>query len=172
MTISFPEGIDAQGNGAVYWVPAIADVKAPTTAEIAAGLDISCAIGGFGPTGEQGTGTDIRYCSTQQFQTPGRLNVDIPPLEYVYDPQAPDSVEYPWYAAMAGGTPGFLVNRLGLAVDAPVAADQVVDVYQVTLGEKTRVPIDPSAEGGKLKVSQKPFVTGPAELDAVIAAGV
>ena len=172
MSISFPDGVDAQGNGAIYWVPAIADTAAPTVSEIAAGIDISCAVEGFGPTGEQGTGTDIRYCSTQQFQTPGRMNVDIPPILSVYDPQMPDSPDYPWYSAMADGAQGYIVNRLGLPYTEPVAAAQVVDVYQVTLGDKTRVPLDPSAEGGKFKVSQKPFVTGPAVLDAVVGAGV
>lgn len=170
MTAVFPEGVVAQGNGAVWFVPAIADVNAPTVTELNAGWNISCAVDGFSPGGDQGTSTDIRYCSTQQFEIPGRQTVTIDAIAYVYDPQEPDNVEmYEYYTELTPGRKGYMVNRLGLPFDTPAAAGQFVNLYPVTLGARNDVAIDPSAEGTKIKVSQKPFVSGPVRRDVALA---
>lgn len=172
MTVGFPEGVLAQGNGGLWFVPSIADLALPKVTEVSAGFVLSCAITTFSPTGDQGTSTDPRYCSTQQFEIPGRNTVSIDPLEYVYDPQEPDNdAEYKYYVELTEGRKGFAVNRLGLAYDLPLAASQYVNIYPVIVGAKNDVPIDPSAEGSKLKIRQKLFVSGPVKRDVALVAG-
>ena len=170
MTVAFPDGIDAQGNAALWFLPAIADPTSPTVSEFTAGVNLSCAIDGFSAPSEQASTNDIRYCSTQQFETPGRVTTTIDPINYVFDPQEPDNaIEYKHYNTLVAGSRGFLVNRLGMDVNTAPLAGQYVDVYPVTAGVQARQAIDPSAEGAKIKVTQKFFVTGPVRYDALVA---
>jgi hypothetical protein len=172
MTVNFPDGVDAQGNASLWFLPAIADPSAPTLAEFAAGVNLSCAIDGFSAPSEQGSSQDIRYCSKQNFENPGRVTTTIDPIAYVYDPQDPtNNTEYKHYNVLKAGVKGYLVNRLGVDVNTAIAATDVVDVYPVTAGNQSRQAIDPSAEGSKIKILQKFFVTGPVAYDAVVAAG-
>lgn len=172
MTAVFPDGVDAQGNAALWFLPAIADiVTGPSIAEFTAGTILSCAIDGFSPSSDQSTSTDLRYCSTATFEQPGRVTVSIDPINYVYDPQAPtNATMYKHYTTLKQGVKGFLVNRLGKDVNLAVAVTQVVDIYPVTCGAQARQPIDPSAEGSKIKITQKFFVTGQVIYDRAIAA--
>lgn len=161
MTVSFPLGISAKGNGAVWFLPAIADVAAgPRVSEFAAGINLSCAISGFAPTSEQGVVNRTRYCSRGTFEIPGTVTNTGPTLEYVYDPQDPESEEYEWFATLAQGTPGFLVNRLGIDFEDVVAAGQYVNIYPTQAGVQVPVAIDPGADGDELRISQRFFITG------------
>jgi len=177
MSVYYPDGVDAQGNEAVIFVPTIADLDAPTVAELtgASAVNLSCALRGFSPGGDQGSSDDTRLCSVQQFESPGRFAPSIDDWNYVYDPQAEeDTPENKHYEVLKGGVKGFVVDRRGIASGmdgVPVAADQKVDIYPVTLGEQRRAAIDPSAEGGKFEITQKPFVTGPVRYDVEVAAG-
>src|SRR4051812_11956234 len=118
MTVAFPDGIDAQGNAALWFVPALVNPLLPKLSELTAGANLSCAIDGFSAPSEQASTNDIRYCSTQQFETPGRVTTTIDPLNYVYDPQEPDNAtEYKHYTTLTVGVRGFLVNRLGVDVN-------------------------------------------------------
>lgn len=172
MTVVFPDGVLAQGNGGLWFVPSIANVLLPKVTEVAAGFVLSCAISGFSPSGDQGTSTDPRYCSTQQFEIPGRNQVSIDPLEYVYDPQNPDDVDtYEYYVELTEGRKGFAVNRLGLPYDQVLAVGDFVNIYPVIVGAKNDVPIDPTAEGSKIKIRQKLFVSGPVQRDVALVAG-
>lgn len=174
MTVYFPEGVDAQGNESLLWVPAIADTSAPKLTELTAtgAVNVSCAVRGFSPTAEQGTSEDIRLCSTESFENPGRVKNSIDDLDYVYDPQAADgSTTNKHYEVLVQGAKGFLVDRRGFnAQTEALAVGQKVDVYPVTLGAQRRKAVDPSAEGGKFEISQKPFVSGPVAKDAVLVA--
>lgn len=171
MSTIYPEGIIAQGNGAVWAVPALANINAPKLTELTAKILLSCGIRGFSPTGEQGSSTDPRYCSTQMFEVPGRYTPSIDPLEYVYDPQEPDNVaEYAYYTELTEGRSLFVINRLGLAYDLPPAAGQYVNVYPVVCGAKMDVPVDPGAEGTKIAVRQKLFISGPMVRDVALVA--
>lgn len=172
-TVFFPTGVDAQGNETVIYVPTLADPTAPTVAELtgAGAIDLSCALRGFEPQAEQGSTQDIRLCSRETFENPGRINRSINDITYVYDPQAASGAAgNKHYEALEEGTIGYLVDRRGLdARTAAVATGQKVDVYPVKLGAQRRVPVDPSTEGSKFEIMQKPFVTGPVILDAVVA---
>ena len=174
MSVYYPDGVDAQGNEAVIFVTTLADPNAPTVTELtgSSAVNLSCALRGFSPGGDQGSTTDTRLCSTQEFESPGRFAPSIDDLNYVYDPQAEvGTATNKHYEVMKPGVKGFIIDRRGIAsgIDGlPVVADQLVDVYPVTLGYQRRTPIDPSAEGGKFEITQKAFVTGPARYDKAV----
>lgn len=174
MTVVFPEGVRSRGNESVIFVPTLTDPEAPTVAELTAvtAVNISCYLTGFSPTGTQESAEDIRLCSEQIFEDPGDVQVSIDNVEYVYYPQAaaadPNNKAY---EIMKRDVTGYLVDRRGLnARTAAIAAAQLVDIYPVRLGEQFRLPLDPSQQGGKFRITQKPFVTGPYLYDVEIAA--
>lgn len=175
MTVVFPEGVRSRGNETVIFVTTLADPEAPTVTELTsatAAANISCFLSGFSPTGAQESAEDVRLCSEQIFEDPGDVSVSIDNIEYVYYPQAvaADPNNKP-YELMKNGVTGYLIDRRGLnARTSALAAAQIVDVYQVRLGEQFRLPVDPSQQGGKFRITQKPFVTGPYYYDVPIAA--
>ena len=173
MTVVYPEGVLARGKESVIYVPTIANVAAPTVAELTAAgaVNISCYLSGFQPQGEQGATEDRRLCSEQVFETPGDVKVSIDNLEYVYYPQsAPSDPNNKAYDIMKKDVVGYLVDRRGLnARTSAIAATQRCDVYPIRLGEQFRTPVDPGTEGQKFRIQQKAFVTGPYQYDAIIA---
>lgn len=178
MSVTFPDGVVAQGNELVIFVPTLANPAAPTDDELTAAgaVNLSCYLRGFEPTAEQASIADIRLCSKEQFETPGRVTNTINDLVYVYDPQDAGAVtpgaENLAYHALADGTEGYLVARRGLdAQSVAIAATQVVDVYPVKMGAQRRVAVDPSSEGSKFETTQKAFITGPVHRDVKVVAG-
>ena len=170
MPIDFPLGIAAQGNGALYYLPAVVSTAAPKVTEFTAGINVSCAIDGFNPTTDQGTVAITRYCSTVNYETPGRVSYTGPTIQFVYDPQDPESAEYEWATTIAEGVTGYLANRLGVDVDTDIAIGQYVNLYPITAGPQVPVPIDPTAEGAELRYSQRFFITGPPILNVAVVA--
>lgn len=175
MALVIPPGVDAEGSVLVKFVPTIADPAAPTVSETNAtgAVDMSCSLtqDGFQPGADTATGTDTRLCTKQVYETKGATTWSIDNLTYIWDPQNPEGDSNKVYAALPEDTKGFLVVRWGKDVeDFPeLAADDVVDVFQVTMGPQ--VPQPPEANS-KLKVQQKPFVDGPTHRDVTLAAGV
>lgn len=167
-----PPGIDAAGNSKLSFVPAIANpAVGPTVAELTAGTDISCALYTFMPSTTQNTVSRAKYCHRQASQSLGRAATTIEPIEYDYDPQKPDAAEYAYYAALVPGTVGYIVDRRGLdAKTVAFAADQYVDIYPVQLGERSRVAVDSTAEGDKLRTRQAVAVIGEVLYDRKIQA--
>jgi hypothetical protein len=172
MPVTVPAGVPADGFVSVKFVPAIADVAAPSVAtdiNAAGSEDISCLLtkSGFAPGGEAQTITDDRLCSKQVFEDYGSVTYTIDNLIYVYDVQNPTSESNKAYAALPPGTAGYLVARWGKDVDTAWAAGDIVDIYPVKMGPQIKQA--PEANS-KLKVSQKPFVTGPVVHDVALAA--
>lgn len=174
MTVVFPDGVRSRGNETLIFVPTITAPAAPTVAELTAvtAVNISCYVSAFSPTGTQESAEDTRLCSEQIFEDPGDVAITIEPVEYVYEPQAaPASATNKAYDVMKNGVTGYLVDRRGLnARTVAVAAAQKVDIYPVRLGEQFRVPLDPGQQGGKFRITQKPFVTGPYLYDVAVVA--
>ena len=89
----------ADGNTAVWYVPAIADPSAPAITELNAEsvVDLSCYLTGDGLnlTSEQDTITDERLCSTQTFEVPGRKTntAEITYIDNTNSPHETDSNE-------------------------------------------------------------------------------
>lgn len=172
MALVIPPGVDAEGSVLVKFVPTLADPSAPTVVEVNAvgAVDMSCSLtqDGFKPGADTATGTDTRLCSKQVYETKGATTWSIDNLMYVWDPQNPESDSNKVYAALPEDTTGFLIVRWGKDVeDFPeLAADDIVDSFPVIMGPQ--VPQPPEANS-KLKVSQKPFVTGSAARDITLA---
>ena len=109
MTVNFmapldPSGIDAAGNGSLYFVPTLADPTKPTPAELAAGLNLSCLVYNWSPNGEQGKVERAKYCSRGTTERNGKVKYSADPIVYDYDPQNPASTEYPAYARFPQGS--------------------------------------------------------------------
>lgn len=166
-----PPGIDAAGNSKIVFVKAIADLAAPKLAEIKAGTDLSCALYSFEPSTEQSTVTRTKYCYKQATESLGRATTKIEAVEYDYNPQNLADAAYGYYSVLAPGTTGWIIDRRGLdAKTVDFAADQIVDIYPVTLGARSRVAVDSSAEGEKLRTRQAIAVSGEPLLDVKIVA--
>lgn len=172
MSVTIPPGVSADGNVKVAFTPTLSTPATPKVSELTATatVDISCHLtaDGFAPGGEATSVEDRRLCSKQVFEGYGTVSYTIENLVYVYDPQTPASVSNKAYAAMPVGQVGFLVVRWGMDSQAAWAVGQTVDVYPVTMGP--RIKQSPE-QNGKLKVSQKPFVTGQLNEDVLTIAG-
>lgn len=172
MPLSVPTGVPADGTVSVKFVTTLVDQDAPKLAlEIgaASSVDLSCLLtrDGFAPGAEAQTISDERLCSKQIFEDFGTIAYSIDALTYIYDPQNTGSESNKAYEALPVGTEGYLVVRWGMDVDTAWAAGDVVDVYPVKMGPQVKLP--PEANS-KLKVSQKPYVTGPISEDVALVA--
>ena len=166
-----PPGINAAGNGAVWFVPALTDPSNPTVAEIEAGVELSCALYTFSPSFDQSTVSRTKYCYAESVQTPGRTTRSIERITYDYDPQEPESEEYAYYAELVPGRRGYIIDRRGLsAKQVPIADGQYVHVTPVELGARDDVAINPEEEGQKLSIEQVIHVIGEKIRDAVVGA--
>lgn len=174
MTVVFPDGVRSRGNESVLFVATLADPTAPKLTELNAvtSVNVSCWLSGFAPQGSQDTAEDPRLCSEQIFEDPGDIKVSIDNIEYVYYPQATvPTAANKAYELLKKDVTGYLIDRRGLnARTTALAIGQLVDVYPVRLGEQFRMPLDPGAQGGKFRITQKPFVTGPYDYDNALVA--
>ena len=169
--VSDPPGILAAGKGSAWFVPAIADITAPTVAEIQAGVNISCELFELNVGFDQTSVGRVKYCSKEEVQSPGKTTRTIDRIRYEYDPQDPESTDYAAYAELTPGTRGFLVDRRGLdAREVDVAADQYVHITPIELGARDDRPINPTEEGGTLQVEQIIHVVGEKQRDIKVVA--
>lgn len=172
MTVVYPEGVRSRGNESVLFVPVILDPLAPKLTELNAvgAVNISCWLSGFQPQGSQESAEDRRLCSQQIFEDPGDVQISIDNIEYVYYPQATaPTANNKAYEILKLDATGYIVDRRGLnARTAVLAITQLVDIYPVRLGEQFRQAVDPTQQGGKFRISQKAFVTGPYYYDSAI----
>lgn len=156
MSITIPDapGIDTAGRVKTWFVPSIEDPTAPTIAEIQAGVEITCALYSLNETLDQPTTTRAKRCYTQPSQALGRASYSLDPIEYDYDPQAPESADYA-YAELEPGQTGFIVDRLGLDKEDALASGQIVKLIHAELGNRADVAIDPtSTDPQKFRVTQ------------------
>ena len=163
-----PMSVPADGNQAVWFVPALADPSAPTVGELTGGsvVDLSCYLTaeGWTPATDEQTITDDRLCSRATYERPGRIT-DSLEIGYVHNPDSPSDNEA--YLALIRLTTGFLVARIGVPYDQAIAAGDLVDVYPVQMGKRRK---QPGTANSVLTVAQKPFVTGPVLEDVEVVA--
>lgn len=172
MPLTVPAGVPADGTVSVRFVTALTNPAAPklaTEINAASSVDLSCLLtkDGFAPGAEASTITDERLCSKQVFEDFGTVTYSIDNITYIFDPQNTASESNKAYAALPTGATGYLVVRWGKDVDTAWAAGDKVDVYPVKMGP--RVKQAPEANS-KLKVQQKPYVTGPFQEDVALVA--
>ena len=92
MVAFYPQGTTARGKVSWLWVPAIADISAPTVTELTAtgALDISCALyegSGDVTTEANKVQKQRRLCDTQTYEQFGEVTQTMTDISYAYDPQ-------------------------------------------------------------------------------------
>jgi hypothetical protein len=154
------------GQIKVTYVPSIADIAAPTVAELTAGTDFECLItaDGLNPSSDEDTVAIPKLCQTINAQAPGRTTYGFDLTFVRQEDEADDTA----WSTLLRGTEGFLVVRYGIAHDTAYAAAQSVQVYPGRCGE--RRPAQPEANGAVTFTSTW-YVGSQPELDGVVAAG-
>lgn len=151
-------------NIRVDWVPGadgIEDVNAPTTDELDAGTNISCAITqpdftlGFT---DRDTDDTKSLCDDSNFESPIYKNYEanltffrdrnIDEVESVYN-EAYELFRTPLQ-------PGYLVKRVGYAYDEPYADGQDVQVFQVLSGD----PVTMHEDGVPVRMQTRFYMQG------------
>jgi len=176
VTVVFPEAVKQQGNTSVVAVQTISDLSAPSLAteiDATTSVNISCYLysGGVGSSTTNKGEAPSRLCSTQRFQQFGNTTYEVTDLQYVYDPQAPDTdPANKAKTALTEGTEVYLVVRKGLnAQTAGYAVAQKVDIWHVRLGPQNRGATG-DGEFDEYAITQSVVPLGPPTEDAVIAA--
>lgn len=111
----------------VSWVPTIANIGAPTLAELAAGVDMECRLTPDGlTTGAETAEVDSsKLCSTSNSAVVGRRTFTVG-VKYVRgDDEEAQAVE----EALVYGARGFLTVRRDLSATVDYAAAQKIEVY-------------------------------------------
>lgn len=153
-TVLDPAGKPAAGRVGLWWVPAIANVNAPTVSELTAGINITNAVYGFGDGSTQSTIARRKYGYAAEVRSLGRVTFEPPALEYDDDPQsATFAGDYVYLTTLIEGATGFVVHRRGLPPSTDFAALQKVDVRQASLGYRARIDVG-DAEGEMFRCRQ------------------
>jgi hypothetical protein len=147
------------GNIKLAFAPTIADIQAPTVAELTAGVDLSCATLSdytLGPSGSD-TVNEKPVCSSSNVNTYGASNYEASMTFFRFldaTTFASDVDEdLPWDTFTGKGLHGYLVERAGKPSSTPWTADDPVRVFEVITDD----PQDQNGvTGGFLKFVQ-PF---------------
>lgn len=161
----------ADGNVAVWLVPAIADTTAPVLSEVTAAgaVDISCYLtsDGYTTSLDQQVISDERLCSTETFEQPGRVSRTLS-VTYIDNTNSPnEATANKAKETLVPGSVHYVVVRRGIAFDAPFAAGQKVTVTPVKAGQYDDVAPEANSV---LKTTQKLFITERTQSDVEIAA--
>lgn len=156
---------NADGNTRVFFVPTIANIAAPTTAELNAGTRLDTLMtpdGLIGLEADTGDVDNSKLSSTFNTVTPGRVSFSGTMVRLIRQ-TGTDTV----YNLLVYGFSGFLVTRRGgVAASTAWAASQQVAVYPITCGEVRNV----SPEGNSVEKYEVPMkVTSQPNLRALTA---
>lgn len=151
----------------VIWVPGddgVANIEAPTLAEIAAGSDVTCFItrDGLNPGGTNNKVDGAGLCTRIDGQTVGTVGYDFTLRMFRDNASGGDDA---WDLANWGDL-GFLVVRRGVMYGDVFAAGQAVEVYEAQMGE----PIPASSAQNTSQAFELGLAIANAELKAVVAA--
>lgn len=155
------------GNVRAVLVPTVADVNAPTAAELTAGIDISCYLTGDGLaiSVDQQSITDERLCSTSTFEKRGRKTHSVD-VTYIDNS---NSVAHAAFnearEALDEGSVHYLVTRRNLPYETAFAASQLVRVYPIEAGFPAEVPGEANSV---TRSTSKLFVTGDPGIDVAV----
>jgi hypothetical protein len=120
---------------------------------------------------QDGVTAPKRICDTQQFQSMGTAQWGGGNAMYAVDPQA-DAGDDGKKAleALPEGTTGWLIKRVGVAVDTDFATGDFVSAYPVEFG----VPVDVTegdGEAAEAAIQQAYVITGPPQIIVSVVAG-
>ncbi|MEW5658356.1 hypothetical protein ABGT92_23920 [Streptomyces cinereoruber] len=127
----------SDGKTRVYWVPSVANINAPTVAELNAGADYTQRITPDGLKLDPST-ADVdtsSLASTFDTKTVGRVGFDVE-LTFKRGDTGPEDLPY---TTLKYGVSGFLAVRRGVAYATAWAAGQKAEVYPITCGEPQNV---------------------------------
>lgn len=140
-----PQKKTANGKDTWWLVPAVADITAPTIAEInsASGLNVTCFMlaeqEGFSVSTSKSSLSRL-LCETSTTEGIDTTTWSMPDIMGVFDPQAAaDAVGKEFWELVKDGFTGYAVRRQGVKsdVDSDVTAGQFVDVAPVEFGPAT-----------------------------------
>jgi hypothetical protein len=156
----------SDGNWRVSWVTTIANIAAPTVAELNAGTELAqnwiTPEGLNIPTGTAGRTTSTLGADTTT-QRAARKNYDGSSVTcYRAEPPQADTA----YDLLTYGTDGYLVVRRTLPNATAYASAQKVEVYPFECGEPS---LSPPAENATQTFTTPFFLTSPANTRATIA---
>lgn len=139
-----PRKVQANGKDSWFLVPAIADLSAPTVAELNAtgGINVSCTLlASFeGPSSTTPKVTLERFlCETEQYEANDTTTYSLADIQGGFDPQAAaSSDDKKAFEFLRNGFTGYAVRRQGKKadVDAPeFVAAEFVDVLPVDIAK-------------------------------------
>lgn len=157
----------ADGAVKIAFVPSVANMSAPTVAELTASgsVDLSCFIkaDGRSHTIDQASIDNSKLCDTEDHEEAGRTTHSWA-LTYARKADPSDDTAY---ATLKNYVKGVLVERIGPPAGQAFAAADVVSLYSVTCGAQL-------LKADKNDVvwvdSQKMFVSGSTAQDVTVAA--
>jgi len=135
--------IKQAGKVLLVWCPTVADITAPTVAEIEAGVEFQCATDTFDTSGaitKQSNSAREILCDVAAVAEESPEQLGTLELHVFVDPQAYASNAF--LQAMQADAEGYLIHREGIDYGTGVAAAQVVHVYE---GQVSGDPIPDSA---------------------------
>jgi hypothetical protein len=152
----------ADGNVKVSWLPSVANIHAPTVAELTAGTSLEQFITPTGYKNKPGTSPVVTSALASTFDTDaaGRRQFALS-LELMR--QTPTD---PVYALLTYKAAGFLAVRRTAAVTAAWASTQSVEIYPVQCGQREQN--DP-APNEVQKYTVPLFLTADPDDNAVVA---
>lgn len=156
--------IIGDGNEAWWWVPSIANIAAPTAAEINAGIRISQWMTKDGATGFQPDTADAPTSgkeSTFDTATNGRISFSSPRFTFKKQ-DGTDTV----FNTLIQNAVGYGVRRNSLAATTAVASAQKLEVYPLICSATARVDQDDN-QPEKIMVPVK--ITSAPNLRAAVA---
>ena len=136
-----PDDTYTAGNTAVVLCPSVANIAAPTVAEIEAGYAIQCAIESIELSSDVDTQSRKKLCDTVATQSPGEMTYTTADTEIVAsDPQQKNNI----LELCAPGSIVYMIVRPGVKHNAAFAANQRVWVnrQQVTAYDAGDVTTD------------------------------
>ncbi len=129
----------ADGNTRVAFVPAIANIAAPTTAELNAGTLLQSFMTADGLVGFEAKTAEIdttAIASTFDTKSIGRDSFAGTLLRLKKQTYGSDTA----YATLLRGTAGFVVVRRGILETTAWASSQAVEVYPIVCGQVGYMP--------------------------------
>lgn len=123
-----------RGTTKIYFAPDIADIDAPTEAEMAAATELSCLLSDLSGFSFKNNPINVPdFCSTFVKNIPGEDTVDASSMTF-YE----DNVSNPIRTLLAKGTEGYIVFfPYGVTGGAPSAGDEC-EVWVVSVASSTR----------------------------------
>lgn len=158
----------------LIFVPTIANINAPTVAEItgASSLDLTGYF--YDDTGRPSQSTNRvtrkrRVYDTVQYEQIGITQMTGGEFMYAIDPQAAAASNgKKAYEKLAPGTTGYLVRRAAVNADTAVAIGQFVSVFPIEVGPQLDVNAG-EGETAEAGIAQAFAITGPAAILKAVA---